>query len=166
MGKVLVLLVALGWCSCATVAAAKMPYMGGDELKLEAQQGFAQILELWRDGKYAELYERSIASGSQSKEAFIKKLAASPRRPSCCWEQLQEVRVTVKDDSTVILRAKVGMELVGSASDFRTRPFKLVKEEGVWKAAMADLLSLAGETKKQSPARKKRSKGSKSAAAS
>ncbi len=165
MGKVLVSLVVLGWCCCATVAAAKMPYMGGDELKLEAQQGFVQILELWRDGKYAELYERTISSGSQSKEAFIKKLAASPRRPSCCWEQLQEVRVTVKDDSTVILRGKVGMELAGSAMDFRTRPFKLVKEEGVWKAAIADILSLA-DAKKKSAARKKRSKWSKSVASS
>ncbi len=163
MGKVLVSLVALGCCCCATFAAAKMPYMGGEELKLEAQQGFTQILELWRDGKYAELYERTIASGSQSKEAFIKKLAVSLRRPSCCWEQLQEVRVTVKDDSTVILRAKVGMELVGSAIDFRTRPFKLVKEEGVWKATMADILSLTGEAKK-SASRKKRSAVSKSVA--
>ena len=127
----------------------KMPYKGSEELKSEALHGTEEILELWRAARFDELYERTVG-GTQSREAFVKRLLSSPRKPSCCWERIQEVKMMVKDDSTVIVKAKFGFEVAGKDMDFSTKPLKLTKEEGVWKMAQADILSLAGEGKKAS----------------
>jgi hypothetical protein len=133
----------------------KTPYLGEDELRTEAKAGFEKILDLWRDGKLEEVYERTTLGGKQTKEQFVARLAAAQMRPACCWEKLQEVKVVVKGDSAVTIRAKLGFEGIG-ATEFKTRSFKLVKEEGVWCIAQSDLLSLAGATKKKGVHRKKK----------
>ncbi len=143
--------------SLCTVGPAwgKTPYLAEDELKAEAKAGFEKILDLWRDGKYEEVYARTTVGGKQTKEAFVARLAAAPLRPACCWEKLQDVKVVVKGDSAVTIRAKLGFEGVGS-TEFKTRSFKLAKEEGVWCIAQSDLLSLAGAAKKKGVHRKKK----------
>lgn len=136
-------------------AQGKTPYTGPEELKSEAERGFAEILDLWRDGRYDELYERTLAGGKQTKEAFIGRMSSASLRPACCWEKLQEVRITMKNDESVVLRAKVGME--GSVGNsFKTRDYRLVKEDGVWRIGQADLLSLSGAAKKKVPHKRKR----------
>ncbi len=144
LGRLVILLVLLG-----TVCPVwgKTPYLAEDELKAEARAGFEKILDLWREGRFDEVYARTTVGGKQSKEEFVARLAAAPLRPVCCWEKLQEVKVTVKGDSAVVIRAKLGFEGVG-ATEFKTRSFKLMKEEGVWCLAQSDILSLAGAKKK------------------
>lgn len=136
-------------------ALGKTLYMPAEELKAEAERGFGEILDLWRDGKYDELYERTQAGGKQHKEGFAGWLSAAPFRPACCWEKLQEVRVSVKNDDTAAIRAKVGLE-GGGGTEFRTRSFKLVKEDGVWRISQADILSLSGSAKKKGQTKKKK----------
>jgi len=125
---------------------AKAPYQPDGDLQIEARQGFEQILDLWRDGKYGELYERTIRSGRDTKEHFISRLDSAPLKPACCWEKMQDVSVTVKKEDAVTLRAKIGLE-GGVSNEFKTRSFKLVKEDGVWKVSRADILNLSGATK-------------------
>jgi hypothetical protein len=136
-------------------AQGKTPYLGPEELKSEAERGFAEILDLWRDGRYDELYDRTLAGGKQTKEGFIGRMTSASFRPACCWEKLQEVRVTLKNDESVVLRAKVGLE--GSVGNsFNTRDYRLVKEDGIWRIAQADLLSLSGAAKKKVLHKRKR----------
>ncbi len=131
-------------------------YLTEKEIKGEAERGLGEILDLWRDGKYDDLYDRTLAGGKQTKEDFVGRLSAAPFRPACCWEKLQEVRSVVKNDSTVVIRAKVGLE-GGTGSSAKTRSFKLVKEEGVWLISQADILSLSGDShKKRSHPKEKR----------
>lgn len=92
------------------LALAKALYQPAAELQAEAESGFGEILDLWRDGRYAELYDRTLAGGRGGKEQFAKRLAAASKKPACCWEKMQEVKVSVKNDYTVSLRAKVGLE--------------------------------------------------------
>ena len=125
---------------------AKTPYQSDGDLQIEARQGFEQILDLWHDGKYGELYERTIKSGKETKEHFIARLGAAPFKPACCWEKMQDVSITVKKDNAVTLKAKVGLD-GGVTNESKTRSFKLVKEDGVWKVSQADILSLSGATK-------------------
>jgi len=54
----------------------------------EVLRDFEKILDLWRDGRYADLYERTTG-GKEGKERFAKMLASAPLKPSCCWEKMQ-----------------------------------------------------------------------------
>jgi hypothetical protein len=134
-------------------AQAKTPYLSAEELQAEAQKGFGEILDLWRDGRYDLLYDRTIP-GKGSKEQFTRKLGAAVKKPACCWEKMQEVKVSAKNDYTVTLKAKVGMEGEATGIDYVTRSFKLQKEDGVWCVSQADIFSLAGEGKKKKSSRK------------
>jgi len=157
MGKLWVLVIMVGLVGVFHPAVAKTTFLGNDGLQADARRGFEEILGLWRDGRYGDVYERTIVGGKLSKEEFVGRLAAAPLRPACCWEQLQDVKVTVKGEGAVLMRAKLGFDGRG-ATTFRTRAFKLVKEEGVWQISQAEILSLTGTAKKgrSSKSRKKR----------
>ena len=141
-------------------AMGKTPYMTSEELQSESRRGFEEILDLWRDGRFEELYNRTMAGGRTSKEQFAKKLASAERKPACCWEKMQEVKVSVKNDSTVTLRAKVGFEGGQAGTDYTTRSFRLQKEDGVWCISQSDILSLAGAAGKKTHHRTKKAKES------
>ena len=126
----------------------KSPYLSDVALQAEARQGFEQILDLWRDGKFGELYERTISSGKETKERFVARLAGATLKPACCWEKMQDVRVSAKKENAVMVRAKVGLE-GGGGTEYKTRSFKLVKEDGVWKISQSDILALSGGSKKK-----------------
>lgn len=109
----------------------------------EARQGFDEILDLWRAWSYDELYDRVIPAAGSDRWYFVDQLNHSARRPACCWEKIQEVTVVYLDDVTVLLTAKLGIEVEGFGTRFVTRTFRLVKKNGVWKLPEADILSLA-----------------------
>ena len=136
-------------------ALGKTPYLTEEELQTEARQGLEQILDLWRAEKYGDIYERTISSGKETKERFMERLAAATLKPACCWEKMQDVKVTVKGDSAAVVRARVGLE--GSVeTTSKTRSFKLVKEDGVWKISQTDILALSGAVKKKTAHKKKK----------
>ena len=157
MGKLTVLLTMFFVMATICPAQGKSPYLPEEVLKTEARQGFEQILDLWREGKYGDIYERTTLSGKETKERFTARLAAAPLKPACCWEKMQDVTVSAKGDSAVMVRAKVGLE-GGMKSESKTRSFKLVKEDGVWKMSQADILSLSGAAKKKTGHTKKKNR--------
>lgn len=114
-----------------------------EAVKNEARAGFETILDLWRDMRYAKVYERVIPAPRQSRYSFMEQLNYSGRRPACCWEKLQEVSVAYIDDRHVTLTAKLGIEVEGVGTRFVTRTFSLVKDGGVWKVPAQDITSLA-----------------------
>src|SRR5689334_458815 len=103
---VFLLLTCIALPAQARRGAQPRPPTGGEQ---EVLRDFEQILDLWRDGRYAELYERT-SGGREGKERFAKRLAAAPRKPACCWEKLQQARVTLKSDRAATVRAKLGFE--------------------------------------------------------
>lgn len=111
-------------------------------IRSEAVRGMEEILDLWRDGNYGELYNRTLISGKDTKESFTRRMAAAPLKPSCCWEKMQEVAVSVKSPTGVVLRARLGLDAPGEM-EYKTRSFKLFKEDGVWRIARSEILALA-----------------------
>lgn len=148
MSKLVVLLTLTLVAGLLSPVQAKTKYMPDEEVRTEARQGFEKILDLWHDGKYLELYERTTRSGKDTREGFAARLADAPLKPACCWEKMQEVSVSVKKENTVSVRAKIGLEGT-MEKEFKTRSFKLVKEDGVWKISRSDLFSLSGASKKK-----------------
>lgn len=119
------------------------------QLAAEVTQGLEAILDLWRDGNYRLLYERTNAAGRESREGFARKLANSSRRPACCWEKLQEVAVLARSGDAVTVRGRFGLDGGPGGTEYVTRSVRLDREEGVWKASQSDLLSLAGAKRKR-----------------
>ncbi len=148
MRKLAVLLVLTMVVGLFTPVMAENSYQSAGDVQAEARQGFEQILDLWRDGKYGELYERTIRSGTETKERFAARLDSASLKPACCWEMMQDVQVTVKKENVVTLRARIGLNGAGTG-EYKTRSFKLIKEDGVWKVSRADILSLSGATKRK-----------------
>ena len=119
------------------------------KLAAEVTRGVEAILDLWRDGNYRLLYERTNAAGRESREGFARKLANSSRRPACCWEKLQEVAVSVRNGDSVTVRGRFGLDGGPGGTEYVTRSVRLDREDGVWKASQSDLLSLAGAKRKR-----------------
>jgi hypothetical protein len=128
-----------------THAAQPRAATGGEQ---EVLRDFEQILDLWREGRYADLYDRT-SGGKEGKERFAKKLASAPRRPACCWEKMQEARVSLKGDRAATVRARLGFEGSVPGTEFVTKGIKLKREDGVWLISQSELFSLAELSKKR-----------------
>lgn len=107
---------------------------------------FEAALDLWRDGRYGELYDRTYAAGAGSREAFMRRMSGTHRKPACCWQKLQELKISGTHGNWADLSAKVGLEGMSGETEYCTRSFRLKKIEGTWKISMADILSLAGRS--------------------
>ena len=148
----LLLLTALLSLFC-TSAFTPPPAVGDDLLTHEIRADLEKTLDLWRDERYGELYFR-VTDNGHTKEYFISRLAAAPRKPSCCWDKLQEFRVSEYNDRRATIHAKFGFDTV-SGVEFMTKGLKLEKDDGIWKIKTSDLLSLSGKGKKISVGKKK-----------
>lgn len=133
---------------CPSFAAAG-PVAG----EVEARRGFETILDLWRDGRWEELYDRTYGAGGRSRESFLRKMSHAAFRPACCWEKMRDVRVAMSGDGAATLSARIGLERTGTETASCTRSFRLRREGGVWKASMSDILAIAGASRKKIPGR-------------
>lgn len=156
MGKLMAVAVLVG-IVCFAGTVRDLPAASADSgVEAEVKRDMESALGLWRDGRYDDLYEQVVPGGKQSKETFIRKLQVSTRRPTCCWDKVQEVRVTVKSGTTATVRARLGFE-EGVGTEYLTRTFKVVKQGDTWRLAQADVVSLAGSVKKKRYVTKHRS---------
>lgn len=114
----------------------------------EVLRDFERILDLWRDGRYADLFERT-SGGKESAEQFAKRLSSAPRKPACCWEKMQNAQVSLKGERAAAVRARLGFEGNVSGTEFVTKSIKLKKEDGLWIVAQSDLFSLANLSKRK-----------------
>jgi len=120
----------------------------GTASEQDVLRDFEKILDLWRDGRYDDLFERT-AGGREGKELFASKLASAPRKPACCWEKMQDARVSLKGGRAAVVRARLGFEGGVSGTEFVTRGIKLSKENGIWIISQSDLFSLADLSRKR-----------------
>jgi hypothetical protein len=114
----------------------------------EVLRDFEKILDLWRDGNYSDLFERT-SGGKESMQQFAKRLASAPRKPACCWEKMQDVRVSLKSDRAAVVRARLGFEGSVSGTEFVTKSIKLAKEDGLWIISQSDLFTIANLSKRR-----------------
>ena len=120
------------------------------DVKVVVTKEFERILDLWREGSYGELYAHTLVSGKDTKESFARKMAAARFKPSCCWEKMQDVSVMTKSPTSVVIRAKIGLDAPGE-TEYKTKSFKLIKEFGEWRISRAEILALAeGKSSKKS----------------
>jgi hypothetical protein len=109
----------------------------------EARHGLSEILELWRNEMFEELYLRTLPVGNEGRYYFLERMVNSLRKPACCWQQLQNVEAPYVSPDKVILIATVGMELDGAGIKFSRQSFSLTRAGSVWKVPMTEIISLA-----------------------
>ena len=77
-----------------------------------AQRSFEHILQLWKDQRFAALYEfGTLASQVDlSPEAFERYMLYATRTLECCWLRLQHVESRLVAPDTVYVKARVGFK--------------------------------------------------------
>ncbi|QXE90489.1 hypothetical protein KP001_19105 [Geomonas subterranea] len=109
---------------------------------------FETILDLWRDGRYDDLYQHT-SGGRDGKEKFAGRLSSAPRKPACCWEKIQEPKVSLKSGSSAIVQARLGFESSTPGTEFVTTSIHLRKEAAGWSISQSELYSLADLSNKK-----------------
>lgn len=112
------------------------------------EQSMSDALDLWRDGRYEQLYEHLAHRGKTSKEQFVKRMRDTSIRPACCFQKLERFKVLNEKRTEATVYAKVGLEGVPNVAESSTREFKMTHEENTWKMQLADVLSLSGASVK------------------
>ncbi len=112
------------------------------------EQALSDTLDLWREGRFAQLYE-TLSHRSMTRERFVALMQDSQQKPACCHQKLNNFRVIVEKKTTAKVFARIGMEGVPGSDISHSREFTLDHEEGQWKMRLADLKVLAGVTKKK-----------------
>ncbi len=120
------------------------------------EQSMSDTLDLWREGRYEQLYEHLAHRGKTSREQFVNKMRDTSVRPTCCFQKLSNFKVLNEKRSEATVYARVGLEGTPTAAESCTREFKLTHEENIWKMQLADVLSISGAsgTKKHRTNRK------------
>lgn len=134
-------------CLCAPCIPATPACAATDASLLE--QSMSESLDLWRDGRYEQLYERLAHRGKASREQFVKKMREASIRPACCWQKMENFRVLNEKRTEATVYARLGLEGTPNVADSCTREFKLTHEEGIWKMQLNDIYTIAGVTGKK-----------------
>jgi hypothetical protein len=141
--------------SLVFMLAAYFPAYAADSA-LVLEQSMSETLDLWREGRFEQLFERLARRGKTSREAFVKKMQNTNIKPACCWQKMENFKVLNEKRTEATVYVKVGLEGTALASESSTREFKLTNEGGVWKMQLSDIFSIAGATaKKTKHSRKK-----------
>ena len=57
------------------------------------EQSMSDTLDLWREGRYEQLYEHLAHRGRTSREQFVTKMRETTIRPACCFQKLENFKV-------------------------------------------------------------------------
>jgi hypothetical protein len=144
-----------------SVSHAKSP--ASEEMKEEtiasARSAFMEMVTLWKDEKYGELYEYGTLRSQQrlSREDYEKRMQRAKKRLECCWATVQDVQGTYKSSTEVHIKAKMGYRSAGSSNPhrkanpqasedpgFEHETFYLIHQDGRWRINLFRILEKSG----------------------
>ena len=128
------------------------------EVESLLEKSMSDTLDVWRDGRYEQLFELLAHRGKMSREKFVKSMREAKIRPACCWQKMEHFKVLNEKRTEATVYVKVGLEGTPESDGSTTREFKLTHQDGAWKMQLADVLSIAGTTGKKSKSVKRHSK--------
>lgn len=108
------------------------------------EKSMSDTLDIWREGRYEQLFEKLAHRGKTSRETFVRKMSDSTIRPACCWQKMENFRIINEKLTEATVYAKIGLDTTSGTSESTSREFKLTHQEGVWKMQLADVVSIAG----------------------
>lgn len=114
------------------------------------EQSVSDTLDLWREGRYEQLYDQLSHRGKTSREQFVARMRNSARRPACCWQKMENFKVLNEKRTEATVHVKIGLEGTPSPVESSSRDFKLSHDSQTWKMRLNDVLDLAGVSGKKS----------------
>lgn len=141
MSRLLLSVIIALLCFCTTFAAA-------DYRTDPREQALSDTLDLWREGRFEQLYNGLSHRNRISRERFAVLMRESTVRPACCHHKLNSFRLITEKQTTATVYAQVGLEGVSGSDTRHSKEFTLDHQEGRWKVRLADIKSLAGMTGK------------------
>jgi hypothetical protein len=105
---------------------------------------FRQAIQLWADEQFEALWERGllVSRYQVSREAFARWMRQRLVKPTCCWDQMRDVRVHVQATEEALVEAQVGFDVKTLGTTVvRSLLVYLRREEGVWRLALEDLMT-------------------------
>lgn len=150
--------------SWIVAAVALVALLGGAvsgstaETESVLEKSMSDTLDIWREGRYEQLFEQLAHRGKTSRETFVKKMCESTTRPVCCWQKMEHFKILNEKRTEATVYVKIGLEGTPDSAGSTTREFKLTHQEGVWKMQLADVFSIAGVTGKKGSSTKRHAK--------
>jgi hypothetical protein len=129
------------------------------QIAFAAQRGFEHVLHLWKDQRFAELYEFGTFASQVdiSPEAFARYMSYATRTLECCWLLFQHVESRVVAPDTVYVKGRVGFKnkeflvfrgqhrfLARGFAEQETLTFAVRWEEARWRIDLFRVLALSG----------------------
>ena len=83
-----------------------------NRITFEAERGFAHIVRLWKDMRFAELYEHGTFASQVdlSPEGFAHHMGHATRTLQCCWETIQELQGRFDSPTRVYVKGRLGFK--------------------------------------------------------
>ena len=109
-----------------------------------AEEALKEVISLWKDGKYEELYEYGYRTNqvSLSKEDFIRRMKNKSWELSTAWETIRDVEADVVSPRSVYVRARLGFrKKTGGETRFVTETFQITMEGDRWRTGLYKIIS-------------------------
>jgi len=109
------------------------------------EQALSDALDLWREGRFEQLYDSLSHRNSMTRERFVQTMKDAGIKPACCFNKLNNFRLINEKRTTAKVYARLGMEGSPGTDESQSREFTLDHEEGRWKMRMPDIKALSGK---------------------
>ena len=109
-----------------------------------AEEALREVISLWKEGKYEELYEYGYRTNqvSLSKENFIRRMKNRSWDLSTAWETIRDVEADVVSPRSVYVRARLGFRRkTGGETKFVTETFQMTMEGDRWRTGLYKIIS-------------------------
>jgi hypothetical protein len=109
-----------------------------------AREALREVISLWKDGKYEELYEYGYRTNqvSLSKENFIRRMKNKSWELSTAWEAVRDVEADVVSPRSVYVRATLGFrKKTADETRFVTETFQMTMEGDRWRTGLYKIIS-------------------------
>lgn len=109
------------------------------------EQALSDALDLWREGRFEQLYDSLSHRSSMTRERFVQSMKDAGTKPACCFNKLNDFRLINEKRTTAKVYARLRMEGNPGTDESQSREFTLDHEEGRWKMRMTDIKALSGK---------------------
>jgi hypothetical protein len=126
---------------CAMLA---IPFSALADVAYDAERRFQEVLSLWSDGRYEDLWECGTDSSKAgvSREDFVWTMKRSPRMPDVGWLREKSVTATVKKPTRVSIQAEINF-IINGEDRLETRVFQMTYEDDEWRILLSEFVRLA-----------------------
>ncbi len=130
-------------------AAYPSPAVKEGERLEQAKAAFQEIVDLWYEQKFDELYARFAHKGGISRGKFIDRMTYKKKMLACCWQKIQDVKVKLFSSNQVLVSAKFGFEDQVGRVVYVTEEIPLYLKDDRWRVKIKDIISTAPDLEGQ-----------------